>query len=58
MKEMVAIILAAGVSSRMNTQLPKVLHEVSGRPMLAHVLGACRAVNIGRILVVVGFGAE
>ena len=58
MKEIVAIILAAGVSSRMNTQLPKVLHEVSGRPMLAHVLGACRAVNISRILVVVGFGAD
>ena len=58
MKEKVAIILAAGVSSRMNTQLPKVLHEVSGRPMLAHVLGACRAVNISRILVVVGFGAD
>ena len=58
MQEKVAIILAAGVSSRMNTRLPKVLHEVSGRPMLAHVLGACRAANVSRILVVVGFGAE
>ncbi|MCH8192594.1 MAG: NTP transferase domain-containing protein [Planctomycetes bacterium] len=58
MKEKVAIILAAGVSSRMNTRLPKVLHEVGGRPMLAHVLRACRAVNISRILVVVGFGAD
>jgi len=56
--ERVAIILAAGVSSRMRTALPKVLHEVCGRPMLAYVLDACRAVGIGRIFVVVGYGAE
>jgi bifunctional UDP-N-acetylglucosamine pyrophosphorylase/glucosamine-1-phosphate N-acetyltransferase len=58
MAERVAILLAAGVSSRMNTQLPKVLHEVSGRPMLAYVLDACRTVGVSRIYVVVGFGAE
>jgi bifunctional UDP-N-acetylglucosamine pyrophosphorylase/glucosamine-1-phosphate N-acetyltransferase len=53
-----AIILAAGVSSRMNTKLPKVLHEVCGRPMLAYVLDACRAVGIKKTYVVVGYGAE
>ena len=58
MAEREAIILAAGVSSRMNTQLPKVLHEVCGRPMLAYVLDACREVDIARIYVVVGFGAD
>ncbi len=58
MAERVAIILAAGVSSRMNTQLPKVLHEVCGRPMLAYVLDACREVGVARMYVVVGFGAE
>jgi bifunctional UDP-N-acetylglucosamine pyrophosphorylase/glucosamine-1-phosphate N-acetyltransferase len=58
MAERVAILLAAGVSSRMNTKLPKVLHEVSGRPMLAYVLDACRSVGVSRIYVVVGFGAE
>jgi len=58
MAERVAILLAAGVSSRMNTQLPKVLHEVTGRPMLAYVLDACRRVGVARIYVVVGFGAE
>jgi len=58
MAERVAILLAAGVSSRMNTQLPKVLHEVTGRPMLAYVLDACRSVGVARIYVVVGFGAE
>jgi bifunctional UDP-N-acetylglucosamine pyrophosphorylase/glucosamine-1-phosphate N-acetyltransferase len=58
MAERVAIILAAGVSSRMNTDTPKVLHEVCGRPMLAYVLDACRAAGVGKMYVVVGFGAE
>jgi len=58
MAERVAIILAAGVSMRMNTQLPKVLHEVCGRPMLAYVLDACRQVGVEKIYVVVGFGNE
>ena len=53
-----AIIMAAGVSSRMNTQMPKVLHEVCGRPMLAYVLDACRAVEVKKMYVVVGYGAE
>ena len=42
----------------MNTQLPKVLHEVTGRPMLAYVLDACRSVGVDKIYVVVGFGAD
>ena len=58
MTERVAIILAAGVSSRMNTRLPKVLHEVCGRPMLAYVLDACRQADVSRIYVVIGYGAE
>jgi len=58
MAERVAIILAAGVSNRMNTQMPKVLHEVCGRPMLAYVLDACREVGVERIYVVAGFGIE
>lgn len=56
--ERVAIILAAGVSSRMNTQMAKVLHEVCGRPMLAYVLDACRKAGVSKIYVVVGFSAE
>ncbi len=58
MSERVAIVLAAGVSSRMNTQLAKVLHEVCGRPMLAYVLDACREVGIRKMYVVVGYGIE
>ena len=58
MAERVAIILAAGVSSRMNTQMAKVLHEVCGRPMLAYVLDACRSVGVSKIYAVVGYGAD
>ncbi len=58
MAETVAIILAAGGSTRMNTKLAKVLHEVCGRPMLAYVLDACRKADIKKICVIVGFGAE
>jgi bifunctional UDP-N-acetylglucosamine pyrophosphorylase/glucosamine-1-phosphate N-acetyltransferase len=58
MAERVAIILAAGVSSRMNSDRPKVLYEVCGRPMLAYVLDACRQAGIVKMYVVVGFGAQ
>jgi bifunctional UDP-N-acetylglucosamine pyrophosphorylase/glucosamine-1-phosphate N-acetyltransferase len=58
MSERVALILAAGVSRRMNTRTAKVLHEVCGRPMLAYVLDACREVGVGKIYVVVGYCAE
>lgn len=58
MAERVAIILAAGVSSRMNTRQAKVLHEVCGRPMLAYVLDACRQAGVKKLYIVVGYGAE
>ena len=58
MSERVAIILAAGVSSRMNTQVAKVLHEVCGRPMLAYVLDACRSAGVSKIFVVIGYGGD
>jgi len=53
-----AVILAAGKSTRMKSDLPKVLHPVGGRPMIEHVLDAARAAGIGRIVVVVGHQAE
>jgi len=58
MAERVAIILAAGFSTRMNTRIAKVLHEVCGRPMLAYVLDACRGAGISKMYVVVGFSSE
>lgn len=52
-----AIILAAGRGTRMNSALPKVLHTVGGRPMLAHVLDAAAALGAPPHLVL-GHGAE
>jgi len=42
----------------MKSALPKVLHPVCGAPMLSHVLSAAREIEPGRIVVVVGYGAE
>ena len=48
-----AIILAAGLGSRMKSALPKALHPLAGQPMLRHLLASCAAV-FDRIVVVVG----
>ncbi len=53
-----AVVLAAGRSTRMKSDRPKVMHDICGQPMLAYVLGACRAAGIETIYVVVGFGKE
>ncbi len=53
-----AIILAAGKSTRMNSDRPKVLHEICGRPMLGFVLSACRMAGVDKIVVIVGHGKE
>jgi bifunctional UDP-N-acetylglucosamine pyrophosphorylase/glucosamine-1-phosphate N-acetyltransferase len=58
LEETAAIILAAGKSTRMKTELPKVLHEICGQPMLAYVLAACRDAGVDRLLVVVGHGKQ
>lgn len=53
--EVTAIILAAGKGTRMKSDLPKVLHEVGGRPMLCAVVDACRGAGCSRIVLVVGY---
>jgi bifunctional UDP-N-acetylglucosamine pyrophosphorylase/glucosamine-1-phosphate N-acetyltransferase len=52
------VILAAGLGKRMHSDLPKVLHPLAGRPLLAHVIGTARRLNPGRICVVYGHGGE
>jgi bifunctional UDP-N-acetylglucosamine pyrophosphorylase/glucosamine-1-phosphate N-acetyltransferase len=52
------VILAAGQGKRMQSNLPKVLHPIAGRPMLTHVLDSARALGAQCIAVVVGHGAE
>jgi bifunctional UDP-N-acetylglucosamine pyrophosphorylase / glucosamine-1-phosphate N-acetyltransferase len=52
------VVLAAGQGKRMHSTLPKVLHRVAGRPMLAHVLETARSLAPGRIIVVHGHGGD
>ena len=52
------LILAAGQGKRMRSDLPKVLHPLAGRPMLAHVLDTARALSPRKMIVVHGHGAE
>jgi bifunctional UDP-N-acetylglucosamine pyrophosphorylase/glucosamine-1-phosphate N-acetyltransferase len=52
------VVLAAGQGKRMHSALPKVMHPIAGRPMLAHVLATARQLEASRIVVVVGHGAE
>ena len=51
------VILAAGMGKRMHSNLPKVLHLLAGRPLLAHVLDAARALSPAKIFVVTGHEA-
>jgi len=48
-----AIILAAGLGTRMRSTRPKVMHPLGGRPMIRHLLAAVEA-SFGRVVVVVG----
>lgn len=52
------IVLAAGQGKRMRSDLPKVLHPLAGRPLLAHVLDAARALTPRKTVVVHGHGGE
>ena len=52
------IVLAAGMGTRMNSDLPKVLHHVAAAPLLHHALAAGRSLDPSRIVVVTGHGAE
>lgn len=58
MSELAAIILAAGKGTRMKSKLPKVLHKLSGKPMLEHVLEAADEAGADDKIVIVGFGSE
>jgi pantoate--beta-alanine ligase len=57
-QETVSVVLAAGEGKRMKSRLPKVLHTVGGRPIVAHVIAASKAAGAGAAIVVVGHGAS
>ncbi len=52
------VILAAGQGTRMNSDLPKVLHPLGGSPLLHHAMQAGRALEPVRTVIVAGHGAE
>ena len=57
-KEIAVIILAAGKSTRMNSETPKVLHKLCGRPMLGYVLDLVSALKPKQVVAVLGYKQE
>lgn len=52
------ILLAAGDGTRMQSSLPKVLHEIAGAPMILHALASADGLDVDRTVIVLGNGAE
>ncbi len=52
------VMLAAGLGTRMKSELPKVLHPLAGRPMVAHLLDTLAELAPERVVVVIGDGME
>lgn len=53
-----AIILAAGKGTRMKSSLPKVMHPISGIPMIEHITRTLRTLNVNETIIVTGHEAE
>lgn len=59
MKNFTAIVLAAGKGVRMKSELPKVLHELRGKPLIGHVLTQLKKVKaVKQVIVVTGYKAH
>lgn len=58
MKEIVALVLAAGRGTRMKSETSKVMHNIFGKPMIAYVLESLRRSGITDIITVAGYGSE
>ncbi len=58
MNEIGVILLAAGQGTRMKSTLPKVLHQLAGKPLLLHALATARCLEPSRLAVVIGHGGE
>ncbi len=57
-KQLQVIILAAGKGTRMYSSMPKVLHELAGKPLVQHVVDSAKALNAESISLVYGHGGE
>jgi bifunctional UDP-N-acetylglucosamine pyrophosphorylase/glucosamine-1-phosphate N-acetyltransferase len=58
MQDLGVILLAAGQGTRMKSNLPKVLHPLAGRPLFLHALGTAQRLNLKRVAIVIGHGAD
>lgn len=58
MSQLNILILAAGKGTRMHSNLPKVLHTIGAKPILAHVIDCAKSLKPHKIIVVYGFGGE
>lgn len=54
----ISIILAAGEGTRMKSNIPKVLHNVCGKPILSYIIDASKSANIDKSYVIVGHGGD
>ncbi len=52
------VILAAGMGKRMQSDLPKVLHPLAGKPLLSHVVDTARRLSPSRICIIYGHGGD
>lgn len=57
-KPLNVLVMAAGLGTRMKSKRAKVLHELGGRPLIAHVVRAAQSLEPQKIIVVVGHQAE
>jgi bifunctional UDP-N-acetylglucosamine pyrophosphorylase/glucosamine-1-phosphate N-acetyltransferase len=56
--QLAIIVLAAGMGTRMKSDLPKVMHPLAGRPMVQHLMDTVSGLNPDRVVVVVGPGMD
>ncbi len=58
MENLAVIVLAAGMGTRMKSDLPKVMHPLAGRPMISHLMETVAGLQPERVVVVVGPGMD
>jgi bifunctional UDP-N-acetylglucosamine pyrophosphorylase/glucosamine-1-phosphate N-acetyltransferase len=58
MRDTGVVILAAGKGTRMQSDLPKVLHKVEGKTMIQHSIDKVRELGVGDVILVVGYRKE
>ncbi|MGB9877460.1 MAG: bifunctional UDP-N-acetylglucosamine diphosphorylase/glucosamine-1-phosphate N-acetyltransferase GlmU [bacterium] len=53
-----AVILTAGKSTRMKSDIPKALHPLLGKPVIAHIIDNCKRAGFERVILVIGHKGE